>query len=571
VLATLAVVLGAVSLMVRLDVPPANVAEPDLSLEGLELSYAGIEAPTPKPRPSRTATKDHTIQHTVLSGESLFSIAEHYSLPEVDLMSLLLSSRKAERLRALQPGQRVDIGLSDGEIHVVELFAYATDDSPAMLSAVREQTGRFSVKSSLRIARPTSPSPASRISDASEPAPTKPVRTKPPLPAKVTTTPQRDPPSSIRSVRTDGAKVIKVASGDSLYGIFKSDGYPLTDMHHILRSGKEAQALKRLQPGETIEIALNGQGGIETLVYRPSRTLSVHFERQPGGTSFLPRKHKRDYERRIAVISATIKSSLYLSATAAGMPDALIAQLVEIFGWDIDFALDIRRGDTLTVLYEKLYLDGQFVRTGPVLAARFANQGRTFRAVRYELDGRAEYFTPEGARLRRAFIRTPVRFARISSGFSLRRRHPILHTIRAHRGVDYAAPRGTPVRATGDGRVIYAARKGGYGKTVVIQHGGVYTTLYAHLTRYAKKLRRGSRVRQGQTIGYVGSTGLATGPHLHYEFRVRGIHRNPLTVPLPRANGLKKSERPKFLAAAKGILRQLDAAVPTKLAQASTD
>ena len=192
--------------------------------------------------------------------------------------------------------------------------------------------------------------------------------------------------------------------------------------------------------------------------------------------------------------------------------------------------------------------------------------------MRYELDGRVDYFTPDGHRLRRAFIRTPVKFARISSGFSKRRKHPILHRFRAHKGVDYAAPRGTPIRATGDGRIKSIGYQRGYGKTIVLQHGsGNYTTLYAHMSRFAKGMHKGGRVQQGQTIGYVGSTGQATGPHLHYEFRVNGVHRNPLTVPLPRTLGLSKAERVKFRAKSRRILSRLASAGSTTLAQADVN
>jgi murein DD-endopeptidase MepM/ murein hydrolase activator NlpD len=237
----------------------------------------------------------------------------------------------------------------------------------------------------------------------------------------------------------------------------------------------------------------------------------------------------------------------------------MIMELAAIFGWDIDFALDIRRGDHFTVVYQEYYLEGKKVRDGDILAAEFTNQGKSYRAIRYvDADGNAGFYTPEGLSLRKAFLRTPVKFSRISSRFTLHRKHPILNRIRAHKGVDYAAPRGTPIRATGDGKVVFRGRKGGYGRTIVIQHGSKYSTLYGHMSRYNGKVKLGRRVRQGQVIGYVGSSGLATGPHLHYEFRIDGVHRNPLTVKLPVAEPIAKRYRDDFQKLATPLIAQLE-------------
>jgi murein DD-endopeptidase MepM/ murein hydrolase activator NlpD len=258
---------------------------------------------------------------------------------------------------------------------------------------------------------------------------------------------------------------------------------------------------------------------------------------------------------------ARITSSLFVAGQEAGLSDNLIMQLAAIFGWDIDFALDIRAGDSFKLLFEQRFKDGRKVDEGPILAAEFSNRGDSLRAVRYTApDGITGYYSETGMAMRKAFLRTPLKFTRISSNFNLRRRHPVLNRIRAHRGVDYAAPTGTPVKAAGDGVVVFAGTKGGYGKTVVLRHGGVYSTLYAHLSRYAGGLRRGQRVGQGAVIGYVGSTGLATGPHLHYEFQVNGIHRDPLNVPLPRAEGIPADQLPRFEAEAALLLAQLDGA-----------
>ncbi|MCU7945715.1 MAG: peptidoglycan DD-metalloendopeptidase family protein, partial [Candidatus Thiodiazotropha sp. (ex Cardiolucina cf. quadrata)] len=252
-----------------------------------------------------------------------------------------------------------------------------------------------------------------------------------------------------------------------------------------------------------------------------------------------------------------------------GLSERLIMQLADIFGWDIDFALEIRSGDRFTVIFQEDYLDGEKLRDGPILAAEFVNQGRTYRALRYTDDsGNSDYFTPKGRSMRKAFLRAPVDFRRISSKFTRERYHPVLGKKRPHRGVDYAAKTGTPIKSAGDGKIIHRGKKGGYGRTVIIQHGQTYTTLYAHLSRYNKKAKRGQKVKQGQVIGYVGKTGLATGPHLHYEFRVNGVHRNPLTVKLPAAEPIAKKYRAGFQMKIQPLLSKLELINRTLVADA---
>jgi len=256
--------------------------------------------------------------------------------------------------------------------------------------------------------------------------------------------------------------------------------------------------------------------------------------------------------------TGTIDSSLFLAAAEAGISDRIIMNLAGVFAWDVDFMLDIRRGDQFTLVYEEIWKGGERVGEGDILAAEFVNQGDAYRAIRFaDDDGRVNYYTPEGKSVRKAFVRAPLSFSRISSNFNPRRRHPKLNTIRAHRGVDYAAPTGTPIKAAGDGKVIHRGRKGGYGNTVILQHGGNITTLYAHMSKFGRG-RVGSRVRQGQVIGYVGATGLATGPHLHYEYRRNGVHLNPRTVKLPEAEPIEAEYLPQFQQAAGPLLQQLD-------------
>ena len=243
-------------------------------------------------------------------------------------------------------------------------------------------------------------------------------------------------------------------------------------------------------------------------------------------------------------------------------------ELASLFGWDVDFVLDIREGDSFSVMYEEHFLDGEKIDEGPILAAQFTNQGNTFTALRYtDSAGDSNYFTPDGYSMRKAFLRSPVDFARISSRFNLQRKHPVLNRIRAHKGVDYAASTGTPIKSAGDGKIIFRGVKGGYGNVVIVQHGGNITTLYAHMKSFKRGQSVGSRVKQGQVIGFVGSSGLATGPHLHYEFRLNGVHKNPLTVKLPQAEPVAKAEKGSFDLAANKLMVQLETYQATQVAQ----
>jgi murein DD-endopeptidase MepM/ murein hydrolase activator NlpD len=278
-------------------------------------------------------------------------------------------------------------------------------------------------------------------------------------------------------------------------------------------------------------------------------------------------EEERTPERRTALVQGRIEHSLFLDAAKAGLSDKVIMELASIFGWDVDFALDIRMGDQFQVLYEEEYLDGEKLGDGNILAARFINQGRLYEAVRYtDTKGNSNYFTPEGRSMRKAFLRSPVDFRRISSRFKPERFHPVLGKKRPHRGVDYAAATGTPIKAAGDGKVIWRGTQGGYGRTVIIQHGGNITTLYAHMSRYQPGVNNGTRVKQGQVIGYVGASGLATGPHLHYEFRINGVHKNPLTVALPQAESIPASEMSAFTAQTRRMIAELNQLTDTRLA-----
>lgn len=348
---------------------------------------------------------------------------------------------------------------------------------------------------------------------------------------------------------------VTVKSGDSLAAIFKRLDLNATELDQIIRLGEVTSALKYLRPGQRFKFMLDEENSLQKMVYERSRRESLHIERDTEGFKAVPIELFLNKEVRFK--AGSIQNSLFAAGMDAGLSDALVMEMVGIFGWDIDFATDIHKGDKFNLLYEEQYLDGEKISEGPIIAAEFVNQGRTYQAIRYtDEKGRSHYYTPDGLSMRKAFLRTPVDFRRISSRFG-RRHHPILNRMRLHKGVDYSASRGTPIKAAGDGRVIFRGRKGGYGRTVIIQHGGRYSTLYAHMSRYKRGVYTGKRVRQGQTIGYVGRSGSATGNHLHYEFRVNGRHRNPLTVRLPNAAPIKKKYKEDFLYHSQKILAQL--------------
>ncbi len=323
-----------------------------------------------------------------------------------------------------------------------------------------------------------------------------------------------------------------------------------------LTRAKEARALTQLRAGRTVRAETTADGELQRLTYLTPNGDLLSVARESSGFSVSQLPATLDAQPLMG--SGEIRSSLFAATDAAGLPDAVATQIAEIFSSQIDFHRDLRRGDRFTLVYEGLSYQGELVRTGRVLAAEFVNQGKVHQAVWFESsDGQGSYYTPDGKSLRRAFLRSPLEFSRISSGFTNARFHPILQTWTAHRGIDYAAPTGTRVRTTGDGVVSFAGRQGGYGNLIVVQHAGTYRTYYAHLSGFAPGIRKGARVSQGDFIGYVGSTGLATGPHLHYEFHINGTQQNPMLITLPEAVPITRQLRPAFDAQAAPLMHQL--------------
>ena len=357
---------------------------------------------------------------------------------------------------------------------------------------------------------------------------------------------------------------LKVARGDTLDGLFRTHGLDRRDLASMMLVKDVARPLQLLRPGDEILVS-HDAGSVLSLDRRLDETRRLSVTR--SGADFTAQILEDAIERRLQHARGRIDSSLFEAGMRGGLSDRLIMQLAGIFAWDIDFVLDIRRDDEFAVVFEEIWRDGALQRTGEVVAAEFVNAGRVFRAVRFvDPTGRAEYYAPDGRSMRKAFLRAPVDFSRISSNFNLKRLHPIFKTVRPHRGVDYAAPAGTPIKAAGDGKVLFRGKKGGYGNAVILQHGGNITTLYGHMSRFADGARAGVRVRQGQTIGYVGQTGYATGPHLHYEYQLNGVHRNPRTVSLPQAEPIRSEYREDFLTASAPLLTRLDVIKRTQLA-----
>lgn len=357
-------------------------------------------------------------------------------------------------------------------------------------------------------------------------------------------------------VDMDGYDEVRVQPGDTLIGILQGRGIDVPELLELVQTRPEARVLGRLVPGQRLLLRTDAAGQLQELVHTTEPHERLRLTRAATGFEVL--RERREYEIRVAYVTGGISRSLFEDAIEAGLSEPLVLGLAEIFGWDIDFALDLRAGDRFAVVHEEKYWLGQKVADGEILAAEFVNRGKAYRAIAYRHeDGALNYYTPEGKSLRRAFLRAPVKFSRVSSAFSDNRYHPILKTWRAHKGVDYAAPAGTPVHATAGGRIISLGWNGGYGKTIVIQHGGAYSTLYAHLSRIRVDLKVGQQVEQGDVIGYIGQTGLATGPHLHYEFQVNGVHRNPLTFQFPAARPVD-ALREEFHRAARHWSAQLD-------------
>ena len=354
--------------------------------------------------------------------------------------------------------------------------------------------------------------------------------------------------------------IIKVKSGDTLGELFTKNNLSYSDMLSIIDNQNAKNYLTNIKPGEQLSVnTSDDQGHIQTLNYEidVENTLSI---KRNNENKFITEIKTTPLDIRTAYAHGVIKDSLFLSGKAAGLSDSLVMNLAGIFQWDIDFISNIRKNDSFTVIYQQLWRDGEYLKHGKILAAEFINDGDVFHAIRFVDENEyGNYYSPNGKSMKKAFLRAPIAFSpRVTSSFNPKRFHPVLKKTRPHRGVDYGGPMNTPILAAGDGKVIYRGRKGTYGNTVILQHGGNITTLYAHLNKFNSKVRSGSRVKQGQTIGYLGKSGRVTGKHLHYEYRLNGVHRNPRTVKLPNAKPLPKKYKADFEETMKPLLAQID-------------
>ena len=345
----------------------------------------------------------------------------------------------------------------------------------------------------------------------------------------------------------------KVRSGDSLGKVFKRLGYSVRTTHDVSSAkGEYSKLLKKINVGDVFHIGKNGQGKLAALTYPISKTETLYVNLLEDG-SYQSNKETKTVEIRETIAHGIIKSNFWNAGIESGLNDAQIINLASIFGWDIDFALDIREGDSFHVVYENQYIDGNYIGTGKILAAEFINKDDPFQAIRFT-DG--EYYSPDGRSMRKAFLRAPVNFKYISSSFKKKRFHPVQKRWKAHNGIDYAAKRGTLVVAAGNGKVTHSGYNKNNGNYVFIQHGNGIVTKYLHFYK-RPSVKKGQRVKQDQVIGYVGSTGLASGPHLHYEFLLNGVHRNPRTVKLPDAKPINKKYKAEFAALSSQRLLEL--------------
>jgi len=351
-----------------------------------------------------------------------------------------------------------------------------------------------------------------------------------------------------------GWQTVRVGKGENLGSIFAQMQIPATTLQKLLAATSAKSSLTRLREGQEISFELDAKGGLKTL--RFDKDSGTRIDLAVEGDKVREKVHLRPIEHRVEIAAGTITSSLYADGARAGLTAGSINTLANIFKYDIDFVEDVRDGDTFQVVYDELWRDGQRVGTGEVIGATFTNRGKRFTAYAFEQNGKTEYFDETGRPLKKVLMRIPIEFARLSSTFGMRK-HPVLGRMRAHKGVDYAARSGTPIMAAGDGKVAFVGWKNGYGRAVIIDHGQGRSTLYGHMSAWGKE-KQGQRVSQGSTIGYVGMSGLATGPHLHYEFRINGTQVNPLTVTMPKPSPLSGGELVKFRAATAPAVAKLE-------------
>lgn len=357
----------------------------------------------------------------------------------------------------------------------------------------------------------------------------------------------------------------RVQRGDTVVELLRRLNVEDEAASEYLRNFNPASSFRQLSVGKEVQAETNAEGALLALRYLDNESNQVIIAKD--GDSFKVDVKPALVEQRTFVRTGEIQSSLFAATDEAGLPDPAANQLAEIFGGDIDFHRDLRKGDKFSVIYEMTYINGEAARTGRILAAEFINQGHTYRAVYFQTTSfSGDYYSPDGKSMRKAFLRSPIEFSRVSSGFTNSRFHPVLNKWRAHKGVDYASPIGTKVKVTADGVVEFVGKKGGYGNVVMINHQGRYETVYGHLSRFGN-IHKGQRVSQGEVIGYVGMTGMTSGPHLHYEFKQAGVHRDPLKVALPDGKPVSEAQKMVFVESTRDLHTRLSLLRNTRIAK----
>ena len=358
----------------------------------------------------------------------------------------------------------------------------------------------------------------------------------------------------------------RMQSGDTVAELMQRLNIKDTAASEYLRTGTEARSFRKLSAGKEVQAETDSAGALISMRYLDDQGAQIVIKKQ--GDTFHTETIAAQLEKRLFVRTGEIKTSLYAATDAAGLPESAANQLTQIFNGDIDFHHDLKPGDKFTAVYEMTYSNGALVKAGQIQAAEFINQGQVYRAVLFKSDAtHSDYYSPEGKSLKKAFLRSPIAFSRVSSGFTMSRFHPVLNQWRAHKGTDFAAPIGTPIKATADGVISFIGQQNGYGNVIMLQHQNQLSTVYGHMSRFAKGERNGKRISQGDVIGYVGMTGLASGPHLHYEFRINGEQRDPLRVALPNALPINSANRGKFKSLADNFVARLNQLRNTNLAK----
>ena len=532
--------------------------------------------------------------YTVLKGDNLSIIFRRAGLSPRDVLNISNATAAEKTFVRMLPGEKISFQLNDKSLQQIK-YVISANTTIVITKSDAAESG-YSLTREVKTTQALTSSDQRESAAISEQA-IKPSQTPNPVVAvAVTVDTNNQAPSDQASEQSNDASpdttiqpapseldiILKqqdssqlenwvyynVQAKDNLTTLFTRAGLTYTDVHYVSGATGEQRTFERLMPGERIGFLI-----------RSGHLLKIQYIISPLKTVLLTRTDKSNYQvetlQRTPKISyksvaGKIENSLFVDALNAGLTNNMTMNFAKVFAWDVDFSQDLQPGDKFKVIYEEITIDGKKIKDGNIVAAQFDIGGQSLIGIFYrDSDGGVGFYTPDGHSMRKAFLRMPVEFARISSKFNPRRKHPILNTIRAHKGVDYAAKRGTPIMASGNGKIVYRGRKGSFGNTIVIQHGTSFNTLYAHMSRFNKAFKLGSRVQQGQVIGYVGSTGAVTGAHLHYEFRVDGVHKNPLKVKIPKALALDPKELKAFKVVAEVAMQKLNKLNDEKLASAN--